>query len=75
MSFDLFRYFGVDLNNDTLAEILDMLDKKGIGNACITPKRQDDQPMGMFMLLADTEAIPYVERALEEYARDCEDEV
>ena len=72
MSFDLFKYFGADMNNDTLTGILDKFGKKGVGNACVIFKGDSGEPLGMFLFLADTKAIPYVERALEEYDKDCE---
>lgn len=69
---DMFDYLGVDMNNDTLSEILEKLNAKGVGNASIIPKNAAGEPLGMFLLLADTGAIPYVKSALDEYDSDCQ---
>lgn len=69
---DMFTHLGVDMNNDTLPAILEQLQDKGVGNACIIPRGANDKALGMFLLLTDTAAIPYVEKALEQYNADCE---
>lgn len=69
---DMFEYLGVDINNDTLSEILEKFNAKGIGNASIIPQNAAGEPLGMFLLVADPGAIPYVQSALTEYDLDCQ---
>ena len=71
---DIFKHFGIDMNNDTLSQIIDKMNDKGVGNFCITPSTDDNTPKGMFLVLSDPEAVPYVQRALEEYDADMEQE-
>lgn len=69
---DIFKHFGIDMNNDTLSQIIDKMNDKGLGSFYIKPSIDGETPMGMFLVLADPKAVPYVERALEEYDADTE---
>lgn len=71
---DIFKHFGIDVGKDTLDEILTKMTDKGLGNFSVVPKGKDDKPVGMLLVLSDPDAIPYVERALEEYDADMEQE-
>ena len=71
---DIFKHFGIDVGKDTLDEIITKMTDKGLGNFSVVPRDKDDKPRGMFLVLSDPDAIPYVERALEEYDADMERE-
>ena len=69
---EMFKHFGIDLNNDTISQILAKATEAGLGNIQIVPKNADDSPLGMLLILNELEAIPYVEEALNQYDRDKE---
>lgn len=71
---DIFKYFGIDVEKDTLAQTLGKMNEAGLRNACIIPRDKESNPTGMILLLSDPEAVPYVEKALEQFNRDSEGE-
>lgn len=71
---DIFKEFGIDVGNDTLGEIITKMTDKGLGNFSVVPTGEDKKPVGMFLVLANPDVIPYVERALDEYDADMERE-
>ena len=70
---EMFKHFGMDLNNDTLSQLFEKMNDAGLENAKVTPQNEDGEPVGMFLLLNNVDAIPYIERALEQYDADTEE--
>lgn len=69
---EIFKHFGIDVGKDTLEQIFNKMDEKGLGSFSVVLRDKDDSPKGMLLMLKDAEAIPYVERALEAYEADTE---
>lgn len=64
---DMMKYFGIDVETQTLGEILKILVDRGVGVFSVVPRGENDKPLGMFVLLSNTDAIPYVQKALDDY--------
>lgn len=71
---DIFKHFDIDVGKDTLGEIITKMTDKGLSRFSVVPRYKDDKPRGMFLVLSDPDAIPYVERALAEYDANMERE-
>lgn len=63
---DLFKYFDIDLEKDTLESVFTKLHDKGIGNCSVTISGEE-KTFGMLLFVTESEFIPFLEKAISEF--------
>ena len=66
----MFNLFDIDPSKDTVKEAIEKISESGMGICALTTSDEQNNPTGMFLILTEAEAIPYVERALELYREE-----